>query len=115
MVGLAVLPHQPGPVHRQHHMELLKRHVVEQHIVAALEEGGVHCKDRAHPLLGHARCHGHRMALGNAHVKKARRKLTGKEVQAGSPLHGGRNGTELAVLLCQGTEGLSKHGGKALP
>ena len=36
VVGGAVGPHQAGPVHRQHHVEALESHIVDEHIVAPL-------------------------------------------------------------------------------
>ena len=46
VVSLAVGPHQTRPVHPQHHMEPLEGHVMDQHVVAPLEERGVHGKHR---------------------------------------------------------------------
>ena len=36
MMGLAVLPHQPRPVHGKDHVQSLDGHVVDEHIVGAL-------------------------------------------------------------------------------
>ena len=65
MVGLAVGSHQPRPVHAQHHMEMIQRHIVQQHIISPLQKAGIHRKHRHHALLGHTGAHGHRMALGD--------------------------------------------------
>ena len=39
VVGGAVLAHQSGPVHREHHVQVLEADVVHDLVVAALEEG----------------------------------------------------------------------------
>ena len=69
-MGLAVSAHQTGPVHAKDHMKLLQSHIVDQHIVAPLQKGGVHGENRDHPLLGHAGSHGNAVTLRNAHIEK---------------------------------------------
>ena len=97
VVGGAVGPHQSRPVHRQHHMEPLEGHVVEEHVKAPLQEGGIHREHRGHPLLGHAGGHGHRMALRDAHVKKTLGPRGGELLEARALPHGGGDGADAPV------------------
>ena len=69
MVGLAVSAHQSGAVYRQHHMQIIQRHILYQHVISPLQETGIHGKHRDKALLGHTARHGHRVSLCNAHVK----------------------------------------------
>ena len=49
--GLAVLPHQPGPVYGQEHLGVLQGYIVDELVVSPLQEGGVHGEHRQHPPL----------------------------------------------------------------
>src|SRR5699024_12109268 len=71
VVGGAIGPHQSCPVHRQHNMELLESHIVDQHIKAALEEGRIDGKYGDHPLLCHTGSHGNRVTLRDSYLNKA--------------------------------------------
>ena len=115
MVGLAVGAHQPRPVHAQHHMEMIQRHIVQQHIISPLQKAGIHRKHRHHALLGHTGAHGHRMALGNPHVEKAPGQRSGKIRQACALYHGGSDGTDPFILPGQGQKLLSEYMRKVLP
>ena len=112
-MGLSVLPHQSGPVHRQHHMEPLEGHIVDEHVVGPLEERGVHREYRDQALFGHARRHGNGVSLGNAHIKKALREAGGKLVQSCARLHGCRDGAHPGVLLGKPAQRLAEGGRKA--
>ena len=113
-MGLAVGAHQARPVHPQHHVELLEGHVVDQLVIAPLEEGGVHGEHGDHPLLGKARRHGHPVALGDGHVEEPVRELPGKGGQAGAVRHGGGDGADAAVLRGAGDQRPAEHGGEVV-
>ena len=115
MVGLAVGAHQPRPVHAQHHMEMIQRHIVQQHIISPLQKAGIHRKHRHHALLGHTGAHGHRMALGDPHVEKAPGQRSGKIRQACALYHGGSDGTDPFILPGQGQKLLTEYMRKVLP
>ena len=115
MVSLSVVSHKAGTIHHKHRVQPLHSHIVQQHIIAALQEGRVHSKHRDRPLLCHAACHGYPMPLGNAYVKKALGVRFGKGVQPRSALHSSRNGTKAVFLFSQLTQGTSEHGRKVLP
>ncbi len=97
VVRFAVRSHQTGAIHRQHHMEAVQRHILHQHIVTTLEEAVIYREDRQQPLLGHARGHGHRVTLRNAHIKKAPGMVFGKSRQPRTVRHGRRNGADAPV------------------
>ena len=69
MVGFAVLTHQSGAIHRQHHMKPQNPHVLLEHVVASLQERRIHGKDRQQSLLGKPCRHGNGMPFGNAHIE----------------------------------------------
>ena len=69
VVGFAVLPHQPGAIHCQHHVKPQNPHVLLEHVVAALQKSGIRGKDRQQTLLGKPRRHGNGMPFGNAHIE----------------------------------------------
>ena len=105
MVGLAVGAHQPRPVHAQHHMEMIQRHIVQQHIISPLQKAGIHCKHWHHALLGHTGAHG----------EKAPGQRSGKIRQACALYHGGSDGTDPFILPGQGQKLLSEYMRKVLP
>jgi hypothetical protein len=53
-VGRAVFAHQAGAVDGEQHVEVLHRHVVDQLVVAALQEGRVDRHHRFGAFAGHA-------------------------------------------------------------
>ena len=109
MVGLPVLSHQSGPIHAQHHMEVVNGHIVDQHIVGPLEKGGVHSKHGYRPLLGHSGCHGNGAAFGDPNVKEPVREGPGKFLQAGAPHHSGCQAAYLRVLPSHLSEFSAEH------
>ena len=112
MVCLAVCAHDAAAVHRQHHMELLQRHILHQHIVAPLQETVIHGKHRYQPLLGHTAGHSHTVALRNAHVKESPRELPCKVCQTCAVGHGGGDGAHAPVLPRQLPQCLAEHMGE---
>ena len=112
MVCLAVCAHDAAAVHRQHHMELLQRHILHQHIVAPLQEAVIHGKHRYQPLLGHTAGHSHTVALRDTHVKESPRELPCKVCQACAVGHGGGDGAHAPVLPRQLPQCLAEHMGE---
>mmetsp|Transcript_1304 Transcript_1304/g.2257 ORF Transcript_1304/g.2257 Transcript_1304/m.2257 type:complete len:713 (-) Transcript_1304:371-2509(-) len=95
----AVVAHQPPAVQHHAHGQVLQHHVVHHLIVAALHEGGVDRAEGLEALGGHARGHGHRVLLGDAHVEHLRRVRPPKDVHTRAAGHGGRDAYHLVVLL----------------
>ena len=115
VMGLAVGAHQSGSVHPQHHMELLEGDVVDQFIIAPLQEGGVDGKHRQHPALGKACRHGHTVSFRDSYVKEPFRELPGEPGKPRAVRHGGGNGTHPPVLCSAGSKRIAEHAGKTLP
>ena len=111
-MGLAVLADKTRPIDSKDHVELLHGHILQQHIIGPLQEGGIDRHYRQHSLLGKAACHGDRVALGNAHIEAALREFPGKFRQARAAHHSGGDGTESWFLPGQIAEGLTKGIGK---
>ena len=89
-------------------MELQQGDVVNQHVIAPLQEGGIDGKYGDHPLLGQSGRHAHRMALGNSHVEKAGPEGGREQIQAGPLLHGRRNGADARILHGKLAQGLAE-------
>ena len=115
VVGLPVAAYKPGPVHGKDHMELLQGHVMDQHVVAALQEAGIHGKNRHRALLCHSGSHCGGVAFRDTRIEKPLREAFGKAVKPGSSGHGGRYGRDHFILLCKFAEGFSKPGREAVP
>jgi hypothetical protein len=69
VVGGAVLAGDPRPVHAEDHGEVLQRHVVDDVVVGALQEGGVDGHHRLHAPGGEPRGEGDPVTLGDPHVE----------------------------------------------
>ena len=115
VVGLAVFSHQSSTVYAEDHMEAKDRHIVEQHIIPALQKRGVHGKDRQTSLLGHSSRHRHGVPLRNPHIEKSFRELSLKGAQSGAVPHGSSHRTDSPILRRQLADSLSKRAGKGGP
>ena len=71
VVRRAVGADESRPVDREHDGQILQRHVVDQLIVAALQERRIDGDDGLHAVAREARGEGHRMLLGDADVEVA--------------------------------------------
>ncbi|MNS80830.1 hypothetical protein D3C72_1145270 [compost metagenome] len=83
----AVGADQAGAVQREHHRQVLQRHVVDQLVIAALQEGGVDRHHRLQALAGQAAGEGHRVLLGDADVVVAVRETPLELDHAGAFAH----------------------------
>ena len=99
LMGLPVIRHYPGPVHRQHYMAADDGGIIENLIIAALQEGGINRKYRQHPILRQSGSKSDGVLLCDAHVKEAVRELLRKILQPGTAFHGGGNGADSFVFL----------------
>ena len=75
-----------------------KCHVVDDLVVAALQEGRVDGAERLHALGRHAGGEGHGVLFGDAHVEGAVGEGLRKAVKAGAGRHGGGDGDHGRVL-----------------
>src|SRR3989338_291292 len=103
MMSSAISAHQTRAVKAKRDMKTLKRHIMNQLILGALEKSGINGTDRFHPSFGKRSGKRHRMLFGNAHVKKTVRKLLRKLRESGSRRHGGRNSDHPFVFARQFT------------
>ena len=110
-MGLSIGTHQSCPIHTEHHMELLECHIVEQHVVRALQKRGINRKYGQHPLLCHAGAHGDGVTLRDAHVIEPVVVPLRKAVQSGARLHGGSDRADAPVFVGQFRQALAEHGG----
>ena len=85
VVGGAVVPDQPGAVHREGDVEALQGDVVDDLVVGALEEGRVDRADRLRPLKRQPRGEQDGVLLGDADVVVLLGALVGELLQAGPP------------------------------
>ena len=77
-IEMAVEAGKPGAVNAEHGVQAFQRHVMDEHVVAALQERGVDRKNRYHALRGKPGAHRHAVTLRNCHVKEAFRERFGK-------------------------------------
>ena len=98
-MGRAVGADEAGAVDREAHRQALDRHVVDDLVVAALQEGRI---DRAERLVALGRKTGgerHRMLLGDADVEGAVGERLVEDVDAGARRHRRGDADDLVVLL----------------
>src|SRR5713226_750360 len=93
--------HQTSSVEGEDHMQILDADIVQDLIVAALQEGGIDRHDRC-PTLGRHSCRkGHRMLLGNTDIIGAAGKLARQFIDAGAAPHGSRDSHHFRVFFGQ--------------
>ena len=98
-MGRAVRADQARPVHGKPHRKALDRHVMDDLIIAALQEGRIDRGERLHAIGGEARGKGHGVLLGNADIKHPGRVRPGKEVEARAGIHSRRHRHDLVVTV----------------
>ena len=70
MVRRSVFSHQSGTVDAERDWQLLQRYVVDDVVVAALQESGIDAAERFDAVFGQSAGEGHGMAFGDADVKR---------------------------------------------
>ena len=98
MVGRAVLPHQAGAVDGEGHIQVLQGHVVNELVVAALQEGGVDGDHRLQAVAGHAGRQRDGVLFGDGHVVVAVLEAFGELHHTRALAHGGGNADQPFVL-----------------
>ena len=91
MVGCTIVAHQPAAVQREGDIEVLDRHVVDQLVVAALQEGRVDRDHRLHAIGRQACGEGDGVLLGDADVEVALGELLLEAPQTRALAHGRRD------------------------
>ena len=69
VVGRAVVAAQSGAVHAEGDIEVLQRHVVDDHVIGALHESRIDGQERLEPLHGEAAGEKRGVFLGDADVE----------------------------------------------
>ncbi len=98
LVSLAVGADDAAAIDSEHHRQILDRHIVDQLIVGALQEGGI---DRHHRLVAADRQpggEGDRVLLGDRHVEILLRVVTRELHHAGAFAHRRRDRHQRAVF-----------------
>ena len=108
-MGRAVGAHQPGAVDREQHRQVLQCDIVNQLIVAALQEGRVNRHHRLQAFAGKPAGEGQRMLFGNAHVVIAARKACGKFNHPGAFTHRRGDADDPLVGLCHIAQPFAEH------
>src|SRR6266436_9344610 len=105
----AVSSDKPGTIDRETHRQALDRDVMDDLVIAALQEGRI---DRAERLVAFGRKtrgKGHRMLLGDADVEGAVGERLVENVDPGSRRHRRGDADDLLVLFGFLDEALAKH------
>ena len=83
-MGRPVGADEAGAVDGEAHRQVLDRHVVDDLVVGALQEGRIDRDERLEAFGGQAGGEGHRVLLGDADVEGARRKGLAEQVEPGA-------------------------------
>ena len=108
-MGGAVGADQAGAVDREAHRQALDRHVMDDLVVAALQEGRVDRAERLVAFGGETGGERHGMLLGDADVEGALGERLVEDVDAGARRHCRGDADDLVVLLGFLDEALAEH------
>ena len=97
-MGRAVGADQAGAVDGEAHRQVLDRDVMDDLVIAALQEGRIDGAERLVAFGRQAGGEGHRMLLGDADVEGAVGERLLEEVEPVPRGHGGGDGDDLVVL-----------------
>ena len=88
-MGRAVRPNDPCPVEHEKHGKFLKRELLEDLVVAALQERAVDVHNRPQPGFGLPRSEGHCMGFTDARVEESPGEFVADRFQLVALAHGG--------------------------
>ena len=109
VMGHAVLADNAATVDAEGHWQSLDGHIVDDGVIATLQEGAIDGAVGAHAVLGKASSKGHCMALADAHVKGASRHRFQHQRHRCAARHGGSDADNLIILLGQFDQCLAEH------
>ena len=98
---VTVVSDDAAAINAQNNVQRLQRSVVNQHIIAALKEAGIHSEYRQQSLLRHRGRHGDGMTFRNADIKKAIGKPFRESLQTRPAGHGRSDRNECRIILCK--------------
>ena len=84
-MGRAVGADQPGAIHGEAHRQALDGDIVDDLVVASLQEGRIDRAERLHAVGGEAGGEGDSVLLGDADVEDAFREALGRKGRARCP------------------------------
>ena len=113
-MGLPVASDQTGPVHGDHHRQVLKTDVMKRLVIGPLEEGRINRKYRLHPAGRQSGCKGHGVFFRDPHIEEPLRKIFSKCGKSGPVRHGCRNGHDFVIFARDIRKHLGKHFGIAV-
>src|SRR5690554_5730810 len=87
VMGRAILTYQAGAVDGEGDIEILHRHVMNQLVIAALQEGGIDRHYRLHAFTRHAGTQRYRVLLSDGHIEIALGILLREADQVGAFTH----------------------------
>src|SRR6266404_444709 len=99
MVGRAIVATQTGAIHAQTNVEFLNRHVVNRHVVSALEERGVDRQKRFQALRGESTSEERGMFFGDSDIEIPIGMSFGEMSEAGAAWHRRRDRNNLSIRV----------------
>ncbi len=108
-MGRTISTDEPGTIDGEPDRQPLDRDVVDNLVVAALQERGIDRGERLHALGGKARSERHSVLLGYADVEGTVGKALPEDVEPGAIRHRGRDRNDALVLLRLRDEAVGKH------
>ena len=100
---------EAGPVDGEAHRQALDRHVVDDLVVGALQEGRIDRDERLVAFGRKTRGEGHRVLLGDADVEGACRETFPEKIEPGAGRHRRGDRDDLVVLLRLLDQALREH------
>jgi hypothetical protein len=110
-MGGPVGPDKSRAVNSKADGQALKRHVMHDLVIAALQEGGIDRHKGFQPAGGHRGGKGDAVLFGNPHIEHPRRKARGHNVQSRAGRHRGGDGDDLAIARSLIRQGLAENSG----
>jgi len=105
--------HQSAAVQSENHMEILQADIVQNLVVAALQEGRIDRYDRNPAFGGHPCGESHGVLLGDTDIIGTSRNFLRQFIDAGATAHGGRNPDDFRIGLGNCDQRLSENIGVA--
>ena len=110
---LAIFADKSGAVDGDDHLLLLESGIVQKLIKAALEEGGIDCKNRDKSALCKTERERHGVLLGNADIKKSVFMFARKSVESSADGHRGGYGAHAVIAGREATHDIAEFARKA--
>jgi hypothetical protein len=110
LMRFAVFSDKSRTVDSKYYMKLLKRDIVDKHVICALKECRIDGANRQHALSGHSSGHRYGVLFSNADVEKSTGIMLREKIEACRALHCRGNCAELRIVSGEFGKLSSKHG-----